>query len=63
MEELGCTGLCLIKKLEEINAQLEEKKANKDFPSEDKILKKPENRENPSAPCTGMCALMKQRTG
>merc|ERR1712055_251485 len=64
-EEEGCTGLCLIKKLEQIDSQLQEKEAEKEIKSVDEVSKKPERepKKNPPAPCTGMCALMRQRTG
>eukprot|EP00091_Calanus_sinicus_P003225 TRINITY_DN13394_c0_g1_i1.p1 TRINITY_DN13394_c0_g1~~TRINITY_DN13394_c0_g1_i1.p1 ORF type:complete len:145 (-),score=37.53 TRINITY_DN13394_c0_g1_i1:135-569(-) len=62
-EEKGCTGLCLIKKMEALDAKIQKKKAkkvNKDITIEITEAPKPKKK---SAPCTGMCAIVRQRTG
>ena len=76
-EENSCTGFCLIKKMEALNAKIEnkeKKKVKKDKNKEKKDfagmlyserVQKPEftKPKQDKAPCTGMCALMRQRTG
>ena len=63
--EEACTGLCLIKKIEAIEAKMEKKKKTKNGKKvSDKaaLFDKPQPKKD-TAPCTGMCALMRQRTG
>ena len=63
--EEACTGLCLIKKIEAIEAKMKKKKETKKKKKmSDKVtlIDKPQSKKD-TARCTGMCALMRQRTG
>eukprot|EP00092_Neocalanus_flemingeri_P069639 GFUD01085393.1.p1 GENE.GFUD01085393.1~~GFUD01085393.1.p1 ORF type:complete len:153 (+),score=28.55 GFUD01085393.1:31-489(+) len=67
-EEPACTGTCLIKKLEALNEKTEKKSKKREVKSKQsgKIIKKTETTAEPKkdkAPCTGMCVLMRRRTG
>merc|ERR1712179_816053 len=61
-EEEPCTGLCLIKKMEALEAELKKKNKKKEKKETVRLYKQSKPKKN-SAPCTGMCALMRQRTG
>ena len=62
-EEEPCTGLCLIKKMEALEAESKKKNKKKKNKKETlKLYEEPKPKKK-SAPCTGMCALMRQRTG
>eukprot|EP00092_Neocalanus_flemingeri_P002786 GFUD01002983.1.p1 GENE.GFUD01002983.1~~GFUD01002983.1.p1 ORF type:complete len:153 (-),score=31.01 GFUD01002983.1:96-554(-) len=67
-EETACTGLCLIRKLEALNDNTEKKRKTRGDKTNKRgqHVQKYENTAKPKedkAPCTGMCALMRQRTG
>ena len=62
-EEKGCTGLCLIKKMEALDAKIERKKAKKNNNGTTREVSEAPKPKKKSAPCTGMCAIMRQRTG
>eukprot|EP00090_Calanus_glacialis_P032314 TRINITY_DN53548_c0_g1_i1.p1 TRINITY_DN53548_c0_g1~~TRINITY_DN53548_c0_g1_i1.p1 ORF type:complete len:145 (+),score=31.72 TRINITY_DN53548_c0_g1_i1:118-552(+) len=62
-EEKGCTGLCLVKKMDALDAKIERKKAKKDNKGTNIEVSEPPKPKKNSAPCTGMCAIMRQRTG
>ena len=70
-EEEPCTGLCLVKKMEKLDAEMKKKKVKnlkkmkkvkKNKKDNVKVLKEKISKKE-KAPCTGMCALMRQRTG
>ena len=61
-EEEPCTGLCLIEKMEAIEAELKKKYKKKEKKETVGLYKQSKPKKN-SAPCTEMCALMRQRTG
>merc|ERR1719312_264235 len=61
-EEEPCTGRCLINKMEALEAEIKKKNNKKKKKEAVKIYEQPKPKKS-SAPCTGMCALMRQRTG
>eukprot|EP00092_Neocalanus_flemingeri_P039391 GFUD01042888.1.p1 GENE.GFUD01042888.1~~GFUD01042888.1.p1 ORF type:complete len:131 (+),score=30.14 GFUD01042888.1:141-533(+) len=67
-EEPACTGICLIRKLEALNEKTEKKSKKRRHKNTQRggKLNKTETTAKPrknTATCTGMCALMRQRTG
>ena len=60
-EEPSCTGLCLLKKIETVNKNIEKKKKEKK--TDTVTTRKISEVKTTKAPCTGMCAIMRRRTG
>jgi hypothetical protein len=60
--EESCTGLCLIKKMEVLDAKIDKKKAKKSNKKVAKVkVSEAPKPKKVSAPCTGMCAVMRQK--
>merc|ERR1712025_809955 len=55
MEEIGCIGLCLIKKLEKVNAELKKKKERKETTTRANKIFIKSTTEKKQGACTGMC--------
>ena len=54
----------MIKKLEKLDAEIKEKNIRKENKKKEfvKLAEEPKQKKK-TVPCTGMCALMRQRTG